>query len=130
VDNVQLIKDVYAARARGDLGALTEALDPNVEWYEAEGSPAAPPGGERWLGSQVVLRNIARIAAQTGEMTVATPARFHDAGDTVVVEGRYSGGGGLDAQFCHLWTVANGRITRYQQYTDTAQIKAVMRPPG
>lgn len=27
----------------------------------------------------------------------------------------------LDAQFAHIWWLEGGKITRFQQYTDTAQ---------
>jgi hypothetical protein len=52
-------------------------------------------------------------------------------GDSVVVEGRYTGkfnatGADLDAQFCHVFKVADGKITSFQQYTDTAQFQKVM----
>ncbi len=58
------------------------------------------------------------------------PKEFHDAGDTVVVEGRYTGkhnetGKHLDAQFCHVWKLSNGQVTSFQQYVDTAQMQEV-----
>jgi uncharacterized protein len=51
---------------------------------------------------------------------------FHDAGETVIVTGRYSGaykatGKKIDAQFAHFWTLADGKVARFQQYTDTLQ---------
>ena len=46
-------------------------------------------------------------------------------------EGRYSGtfkptGKGMDTQFCHVWDVKDGKITRFQQYVDTAKLRDVM----
>jgi uncharacterized protein len=32
----------------------------------------------------------------------------------------------LDAQVCHVWTLNDGRITRFQQYVDTAKLNDVM----
>jgi ketosteroid isomerase-like protein len=54
-----------------------------------------------------------------------------DAGDRVVALGRYSGkfkktGRAIDAQFAHVWTVRNGKVTAFQQYTDTAQVAAAV----
>jgi ketosteroid isomerase-like protein len=45
-------------------------------------------------------------------------------GDTVLVEGRYCGtvkgtGRRLDVQVAHVWDVHNGKVVRFQQYTDT-----------
>ena len=35
-------------------------------------------------------------------------------------------GRSLDAQACHVWTLSNGKVTRFQQYVDTAQLFDVM----
>ena len=45
-------------------------------------------------------------------------------GDTVVMQGRYTGtaqatGRELSPQVAHIWDVADGKIVRFQQYTDT-----------
>ena len=59
------------------------------------------------------------------------PERFHDAGDTVVVEGRYTGthkatSRSLDCQYCHVFTVRENKVTKFQQYMDTAHLQDVM----
>lgn len=66
-----------------------------------------------------------------GRFTVH-PGAFYDAGDSVIVEGRYSGtykatGKSKDAQVCHVWDVKDGKVTRFQQYADTAKLQDVMR---
>ena len=58
------------------------------------------------------------------------PKEFHDAGSTVVIEGRYTGtykntGNSLDAQFCHVFKIHNGKVTSFQQYVDTGQWQSV-----
>jgi hypothetical protein len=59
------------------------------------------------------------------------PKEFHDAGNTVVVEARYSGthsgtGKNLDCQVCHVWGVRDGKLSSLQQFVDTAQLQDVM----
>ncbi|HWC02601.1 MAG TPA: nuclear transport factor 2 family protein [Methylomirabilota bacterium] len=59
------------------------------------------------------------------------PGRWHDAGETVVLECRYAGtyrltGKRLDAQACHVWTVRDGKIQRFQQYINTVHLRDVM----
>ncbi len=72
-----------------------------------------------------------KIGEDWTEFTVR-PAAFHDAGAVVTVEGRYvaehRSGDSLDSQFCHIWTLRDGKVVRFQQYTDTAQFEAVMGP--
>ena len=56
------------------------------------------------------------------------PNELLDAGDTVIGQGHYSGthkqsGKNVRAQFAHFFTFRDGRIVKFQQYTDTAQFK-------
>ena len=58
------------------------------------------------------------------------PTAFHDAGETVIVQGRYRGrtarsGHQLDAPVCHVWTIREGKLAAFQQYTDTWQFAQV-----
>jgi hypothetical protein len=53
------------------------------------------------------------------------PQQFHDAGPTVVVEGCYTAthkatGKTLDAQMCHVLKIRDGKLTSFQQFTNTA----------
>lgn len=55
----------------------------------------------------------------------------HGAGDSVVVEGRYTGTfketrKDIDAQFCHVFKLRDGKVTSFQQFTDTAQWQSAM----
>ena len=127
--NLDVIRSVYQAFAVGNIPAVLAALSPNVRWTEAEGGPY---GGVS-IGPNAVLENVFMKLGGEWDGFAATPQRFHDAGNSVVVEGRYTGtckatGKPLDAQFCHVWIVSDGKLTAFQQYTDTAQMWAVMTP--
>jgi uncharacterized protein len=55
----------------------------------------------------------------------------HDAGETVVTRGRYTGaykqtGKPINAQFAHVWRIVGGKIVAFQQYADTAQVLSAM----
>ena len=59
------------------------------------------------------------------------PKSFHGASNSVIVEGRYTGtykptGKSMDVQVCHIWDVKNGKLTKFQQYVDTAKLWEVM----
>ena len=48
-----------------------------------------------------------------------------------MVEGRYTGkylatGTAVDSQYCHVFTFKGGKVTSFQQYTDTAQFQKAM----
>jgi ketosteroid isomerase-like protein len=132
--NVQILKDVYAAAERDDIPSVLAAFDPDIEWREAEGHPYQPDG-TAWVGVDTVRQNLfMNLDAEWDGFTVS-PVQYHDAGDTVVVECRYSGvhnttGKALDAQACHVWTLSQGKVTSFQQYVDTAQLQDVMGARG
>jgi uncharacterized protein len=89
------------------------------------------PSGEPWTGLDAVLNNLfMRLGAEWDGFAVH-PKTFHDAGNSVIVEVRYSGtykaiGRSMDAQVCHVWDLEDGKLTRFQQYIDTAKICDVM----
>jgi ketosteroid isomerase-like protein len=130
MSGAKLLQDLYAAFGRGDVPTVLGAMAPDVRWYEAEGNPYMP-SGDAWEGPDAIVANLfAKLAEEWNGFTVH-PVAFHDAGDTVTVEGRYTGeykqtGQAIDAQFCHVWTLAGGKITKFQQYADTGQFQDAM----
>ena len=130
MDNVSFLKSLYEAFGRGDIPAVLGGMSPGIKWYQAEGNPYRP-SGEAWVGPDTVLNSLfARLGAEWDGFTVH-PKSFHNAGGSVIVEGRYSGkykatGKSMDTQFCHVWDVKDGKVTRFQQYVDTAKLQAVM----
>ena len=129
-DHVSLIRELYAAFGRGDIPAVLAAFDPQIEWREAESNPYQPSGAA-WVGPDAVLQNLFVRLGGDWDGFAVHPVAFHDAGDTVVVEARYSGtfqgtGRRFDAQVCHVWTLNAGKVLRFQQYVDTAKLRDVM----
>ncbi len=59
--------------------------------------------------------------------------QYLDAGEHVVVTGRFLGrgketGNELNAPFAHIWTMRNGKVTQFRNYTDTANwLRAMYR---
>lgn len=124
-----VVRGVYEEFARGDAESVLARFHPQIEFHLAEHHLYAPDGGG-WVGPEAVATNFfARIEPDWDRFTV-DPRSWHVAGDTVVVEGRYSGthrgtGRELDMQFCHVWAVEGAQVVRFQQYTDTAQLREV-----
>ncbi len=123
------IRDLYDAFAKGDVPTVLGAMAEDIEWREAEGNPYSLADGAAFVGPQAVLDNVfMRLATEFDGFTVS-PREFHDAGDTVLVEVRYSGvanatGQPIDVQARHVWRLGgDGRIASFQQYADTAQLQ-------
>ena len=127
---LETIKAAYAAFGRNDPSVLFAAMDPAIDWSEAEGTPLAdrnPYVGPQAIGEGVFARLLAAIDNFT-----AVPSTFIDGGDRVVVLGRYggtmkAGGATLDSPFCHVYRFHNGKAVTFQQYTDTAQWARLIR---
>jgi uncharacterized protein len=130
MDNLRLATEIYASFARGDIPAVLAAFEPNIQWREAEGNPYRPDG-TAWVGPQSVLDKLFRSLGADWDRFTVSVKTLHGAGDYVVMEGRYTGtykpsGRKLDAQACHVLRFSNGKLSSFQQYTDTAQFQAVM----
>lgn len=125
----ETIKAAYAAFGRNDPSVLFGAMDPAINWTEAEGNPLAdrnPYVGPQAIGEGVFARLVAAIDNFT-----AVPDTFIDGGDHVVVLGRYGGtmkkgGATLDSPFCHVYRFRGEKAVSFQQYTDTAQWARLM----
>lgn len=119
-----IVKGLYNAFAEGNLPAVLGAFDPQIEWREADSFLYAD--GNPYVGPQAVAEGVFLRLVSAVENFVALPQRFVEGDDIVVVEGRYRGkmrvtGRHVDAQFAHVWQLRDGRIVRFQQYTDTWQ---------
>ena len=130
MDNVKLLKGLYDACGQGDIPTVLGAMSSDIKWYQAESNPYMP-SGEAWIGPDAVLNNLfMRLGAEWDGFAVH-PKSFYCAGDSVIVEARYSGtykatGRSMDTQVCHVWDVKDGKLTRFQQYVDTAKLHDVM----
>lgn len=127
---VDAVRAIYDAFAKGDVPTVLAGMDPSIEWREAEGNPYQPSGAA-WVGPDAIVDNLFVKLGSEWDGFAVHPQQFHDAGETVVVEGRYSGtykatGADVDAQFCHVFRFRNDKVTSFQQFTDTAQFQATM----
>lgn len=129
--NQAVVESLYRAFGAGDGAAISALLGPDLVWIEAENGPYADRNP--YNGPGAVFEGLfARIGVEY-EGFVVTPVTYLPSGDRVAVLGRYTGtnratGEALDAQFAHVFTVSDGKITRFQQYTDTAQWMDVTTP--
>jgi len=128
--NRRTIEAMYEAFGRGDIATVLNALDPAVEWWEAENFIYAD--GNPYVGPQAVLQGVfARIGVEWEGFAVS-PEQVIDGGDTIVGRGYYSGkfrrnGRDVRAQFAHVFTFRDGKVIGFQQYTDTAQFREATR---
>jgi hypothetical protein len=129
---VELVRAVYASHEVRDTPSLLELLADDVEWAQAEGHPYA--GSRPWRGHDEVTRHVVTPINEDWDRFITRVDEIIDAGAQVVVTGRYTGtykrtGRSIDAPVCVIYTLDGDKITRFQQYCDTAQIRAAMGVP-
>ena len=129
MDQSAAVESIYDAFAKGDVPSVLGMLAPGVVWNEAENFVYADRNP--YVGPQAVLEGVfMRLGAEWDAFSVALEEVI-GSGDTVIARGRYRAtyratGAAMDAQFVHVWKLADGKVARFQQYTDTAQFRDVV----
>jgi uncharacterized protein len=126
--DLDVIRGMYLAFARGDVANVLAALAPQIVWIESEGFPST---GTYTTSDAVLHKVFARLASEWDAFGAA-PHEYVCDGQTVVAIGDYSGtfkatGKAFKAPFAHVWKLARGTVVGFQQFTDTAVVQGAMR---
>ena len=126
--NLDGVRGAYDAFATGDVPAVLGFLSSDIEWTEAEGFPY----GGTYNGPNAVLEGVFVRLGTEWDGYAAVPDELIDAGDTVVVLGKYSGkykatGRSFQANFAHVWKVREGKAIKFVQYTDTLKVQEALQ---
>jgi ketosteroid isomerase-like protein len=128
-DNVQIVKDFFAAMGQGDKQGLLALSTENIEWIiPGDNWPLAGTHREH-TGLEAVLQK----ASKEIEMTYPEPPEFFGQGDRVLVIGVATGKiKATNKLFKDEWvfdiTVQNGKVTRIQEYIDTQALARASEP--
>jgi ketosteroid isomerase-like protein len=120
--NVQVVKDAYAAFLRGDVQGILDRVSNDVEWVAADVEPVAGT----YRGKAEVAQFFQRVN-ETAEYPLFEPREFIAQGDRVVTLGRYRGisrntGREFDCEWAMVFTLTDGKVSRFQEFTDTAKV--------
>jgi ketosteroid isomerase-like protein len=119
--DVSTMRSAYEAFNRGDIPAVLAAFDPAIEWREPGGG-AAPRG--TFHGPEAVAQEVFASVSENFAEFRAERHQFIDAGDHVVVVGRFrgraKGGRRLDAPYAHVWAMRGGKAVRFHNYVEAA----------
>ena len=122
--NVNLAKSMYAAFQRGDIATIVKTVTPDIVW-DVNGRKSDFPTLGTWKGPAGVQDFFASVA-QHLDFSEFSPQEFYPSGDKVFVLGRYAmtvkkTGKPMACGWCHVFTVRDGKVTGFQEFTDTAQ---------
>jgi uncharacterized protein len=130
-DALALIDSVYRAFEERDHQTLLDLLDEELRWQQA--ARWVPRPGRTSLGPQEVLELVIAPLEDDWDGFTEEVEDLIAADGHVVATGVYRGtyratGRSLQAEFCHLWRVRDGRVVAFRQYTDTAAFAEAMTP--
>lgn len=133
-ENIQLIKDHFAAFGRGDLQTAINMIEDEVDWQ----SPVTQNQSEEisWAKPCHNKKEVIEFFQELNKEV--QPEKFEIKGfvaqrDKVVVEGRNQGMSRLTGKkYGHDWimifTIHDGKIVRHRHYYDTSDIISAFRP--
>jgi uncharacterized protein len=132
-ENVRTVRRLFASFGQGDIPGAVGLLCDNVEWHVA-GRPEIMP----WAGTHVGREQVARfftILAETVELQVLELRKVITHGDTVVVLGHEQSRVKPTDRTCTsdwvmVFTLRDGRITRFREYHDTDRWVAAYGAPA
>lgn len=125
---LEIIRDHYAASARGDLDGMLKCLANDVSWTEMAGFPYAGT----YIGPAAVRQNVFERIGEDWENYSADPDELIDgAGDVIVAVGHYSGtykktGKFMRVRVVHIWRLKNDAVVSFEQFTDTRLVAEAM----
>jgi uncharacterized protein len=122
--NTEIVQNIYASFATGDIPAVLGAMADDVKWSEAEGFPITGT----FVGPQAVLEGVFMRLGEIGDDFAVAPEQLVAEGDTVVALGNYSWkrkstGQPASVKMAHVLTVRGGKVVAFQQHVDTARVR-------
>lgn len=115
--DVATLRGGYEAFNRADIPAVLAIFDPQIEWTEPGGGNA--PRGT-FHGAEGVANDVFATVPVNFDEFQAQPEQFIDAGDHLVVVGRFRGrsksGQQFDLPFAHVWAMQGGKATQFHNY--------------
>lgn len=128
--DIKALRRIYEALSRWDIDELANDVAHDVVLI----LPETLPWGGRHHGLDGV-QAFASIFEDYVEGFWADPDDFLDAGDEVVVVGRFRGrgketGNEFEVGFVHIWTMRDGVPARCRAYLDSAPVMAAIEGQG
>lgn len=125
--NVQVVQEAYAAFKRGNIQAILDSLSKDVEWI----APGVEPVAGMYRGPDEVARFFQQVN-EISEFSSFEPGEYVAQRDRVVALGHYRAtvrntGRQYDCDWAMVFTFQDGKISKFQEYTDTAAIVAALQ---
>ena len=126
----QIVQDTLQKFGDGNIDGILGNMSNDVE-FRIPAMEHVPFAGTTYRGKEQV-RKFFSLLSETQIVRVFEPLDFIAQGDKVVVLGRYAWtvrqtGKPLEGEWAHVWTIRDGKVARFDEYTDTAAASAAHR---
>jgi ketosteroid isomerase-like protein len=128
--DVALVQSLYAAFGRGEIATIVNAMSPECSW-DVVGRQSDFPTFGMFKGRAGVQAFFAEVGQQL-DFSEFSPKEFYAADDKVFALGHYAmtvkkTGRNVASDFCHIFTLRNGAVVTFREFTDTAQAAEAFR---
>jgi uncharacterized protein len=128
--NISVVQSLYAAFGRGEIAAIVNAMTPDAPWTVTGRRSDYPLLGTR--AGQAGVQEFFATLNKTQEAKEFTQREFYAVDDKVFVLGHYTwtirkNGRTADSDFIHIFTVRNGKVVAFLEFTDTAAFAEAYR---
>lgn len=128
--SLEAVRSFYVAIGEANMEKLFSLLSEDIEWRLV--GPSTIPYFGTYSGIEEVKKFFA-ILDKSERVDGFHPLEFLEGANTVTVLGRESccskvSGKSFQTEWAHIFTVYDGKITRFVEYTDTAPIAAAYGP--
>jgi ketosteroid isomerase-like protein len=125
---IEIVKAHYDASAQGDIQNMMRDVAADVRWTEMQGFPCAGI----WIGPSQVIDHVFSVLARDWIDYRFELEQLIDAGQIVIGLGNYRAsnratGKKLNARVAHIWQISEGKITAFEQFTDTLLVNKAMQ---
>ena len=125
--NLTIIADHYAASARQDIANIMAEVAPDVQWTEMAGFPCAGT----WVGPEQIIEHVFMVLGSEWIGYQFELEELIDAGSRVIGVAHYHGtygktGKSMRVRVAHVWQLNDGKIVRFEQFTDTLLVAEAM----
>lgn len=126
-----IVQQLYYYFSNRDYENIRKLMAPDISWSQMEGFP----NGGVYIGPDQVFEQVFNGFRENWYVFKTVTTELLEAGEAVIVLGYYEGiyrrtGNSVKAAFAHHYQVREGKITRFQQYTDTFLIAQAMGKAG
>jgi len=128
--NIAHVQSRYAAFGRGDVAAIIAGASADIDWEAVGRQSDFPALGPRKGAEQV--REFFKVVSENEDFSDFSPREFYAVDDKVFVLGSYrlkvkKTGKPVASEWVHVFTLKDGKVTRFREHTDTAQFAEAYR---